>query len=215
MAKVSRKLMNMLTEFLVCEIESRALHGVTYTMVLKNNREDYDHYMEIKKEALECGFGQNDIFRVYEVSNGYIFDMDLTMAKYITAELSKVTAANNGGQTPVGDLIGHYPDKRRRSDMEALYKYALSEYRDGKRSIEVALFSRNRVPRIVINGQDKNNKPTLIKYNAYAIRHWDIGDISNELMAVEGIRISKIEPVEVLPSRTGVKFILHLTEDLG
>lgn len=211
-AKISKKLIDMLSEFLTTEIQSKALSGITYTLLLKDgkDKEEAAKYFKIREEATNCGFGPNEVFRVYEVSNGYIFDMDLSVAKYITVELSKVVSKMYGGRTPVGDLIGESPEVRRRDDMTLLAKYVLNQFKEGKRKVEVALFSRNSVPRIVINATDKDGKPVLLKYNAYAIRHWDIEDVNINLLAPKGVRIASIEPCEILPSKTGVRFILTL-----
>lgn len=213
MATVSKELIDMLTEFLATEIQSKALNGITYTMLFKDDKdkEALETYKNIRKEATKCGYGPNEVFRVYEVSNGYIFDMDLRVAKQLTVELSKAVAKMNQGQTPVGDLIGDAPEKRRREDLELLAKYIKSEAKKGNRKLEVALFSKNSVQRIVINGEDKEGKPTLIKYNAYAIRHWDIEDLNTMYLVPVGLRVSRIEPCEILPPKTGVRFILHIT----
>lgn len=211
---LSKQLINMLSEFLVQEIDSKALSGITYTFTFKNEKDKplYEKCMKIKEEALACGFGNSEAFRVYEVSNGFIFDMDLSIAKYLTIEMSKAVARQNKGATPVGDLIGDVPEKRRREDMILLGKYLKSQFKRGKRSVEVALFSRNNVPRIEITGEDTNGKQVAIKYNAYAIRHWDIEDVNSHILMAEGIKVFKIEPCEILPSRTGVRFILHMTQ---
>lgn len=212
MGKASTELINMMTEFLICEIGSKALDGITYAMVLKDDRdkENYKKYMAIRKEAQNCGYSTDEAFRVYEVANGYIFDMDISAAKKITAELSKAVSATNGGKTPVGDLIGNGPEKRRKSDMVGLAKYVKSEFEAGNDVIEVALFSRNSTPRIMITGIGPKNEMLTVKYNAYAIRHWDIETVNAKLLIPAGIRIAKLEPCEVLPSKTGVKFKLYL-----
>lgn len=211
-AKVSKKLIDMLSEFLVTEIQGKALGGITYTLLFKDgkDKEMCAKYFKIREEATNCGFGPNEVFRVYEVTNGYIFDMDLSVAKYITVELSKAVAKMNGGKTPVGDLIGEAPEKRRREDLKLLAKYLQGQFKEGRKDVEVALFSRNSVPRIVINAVDKAGNPILLKYNAYAIRHWDIEDVNTALLLPVGIRIASIEPCEILPSKTGVRFIVRL-----
>ena len=58
----------------------------------------------------------------------------------------------------------------------------------------------------------KSGKPVLVKYDAFAIRHWDLGDINTKMLIPAGIRIVKIEPSEILPPKTGVRFVLHLAE---
>jgi hypothetical protein len=136
--------------------------------------------------------------------------MDLTVAKMITFKLSKAVAKTNNNTTPVGDLIGDNPSKRRKDDMIRLAKYVKQEYDAGRKVVEVALFSRNSVPRIIITGEGPNGQLIPIKYNSYAIRHWDMEAINANLLIPSGIRVSRIEPCEVLPSKTGVRFLLHI-----
>jgi len=214
MGKLSKELMGMLSEFLTSEIQNKALSGITYTMFFKDgkDKEMVEKYMKIREEADRCGYSQNEVFRVYEVSNGFIFDMDMSVAKYITAELSKVVAKQNGGKTPVGDIIGEFPEKRRREDMTLLARYVKAQFKDGKKKLEVALFSRNSVPRIMITGGDKDGNQIALKYNAYAIRHWDIEEINIKLLAPYGIRVAKIEPCEIFPPKTGIRFIMHVVK---
>lgn len=212
MGKASSELINMLTEFLICEVGSKAVDGITYTMVLKDKKDEatYKKYMQIRKEAQNCGYSPDETFRVYEVSNGYIFDMDLSVAKKITVELTKAVSKTNGGQTPIKDLIGDNPDKRRKSDIVGLAKYIKKQFDDGKDVVEVALFSRNSTPRIMISAVGAKNEVLIVKYNAFAIRHWDIETVNANLLIPAGIRVAKIEPYEILPSKTGVRFRMYL-----
>ena len=211
MAKFSNELLNKLTEFLIIEIGEKALSGITYALYIKNtkDKEVYERYNEIKKEVLKCGYSNDEVFRIYEVSNGYIYDLDLSVAKKITAELAKAVAKTNGGTTPIGDLIGDGPSLRRKADMLGLAKYVKQQYDEGKRVVEVALFSRNSVPRIVITGVGPNGEMLPIKYSSFSIRHWDIQSINANILIPAGIRISKLEPCDILPSRTGCRFILY------
>ena len=213
MAEFSKELLDMMTEFMICEVGARVLDGITYTMLLKNNKKDmeiYERYMTIKREVLKCGYTNDEILRVYEVSNGYIFDMDLRTAKQITAELAKSVAKANGGQTPAGELIKDMPDQRRKRDIVALAKYLKSEYDKGNRQFEVALFSKNTTTRIVINGKGPNGEPISLRYNAYAIRHWDIETVNEKFLIPSGFRVKRIQPCEIFPSKTGVSFIFTL-----
>lgn len=213
MAEFSKELLDMMTEFMICEVGARVLDGITYTMLLKNNKKDmeiYERYMTIKREVLKCGYTNDEILRVYEVSNGYIFDMDLRTAKQITAELAKSVAKANGGQTPAGELIKDMPDQRRKRDIVALAKYLKSEYDKGNRQFEVALFSKNTTNRIVINGKGPNGELISLRYNAYAIRHWDIETVNEKFLIPSGFRVKRIQPCEIFPSKTGVSFIFTL-----
>lgn len=212
MAKMSGELINMLTEFLIHEIGSKSVDGITYAMITKDKKDEatYKKYVEIRKEATKCGYSNDDIFRIYEVANGYIFDMDLNMAKKIAYELTKAVNKTNGGKTPVKDFIADNPEKRRKADMLGLAKYVKAEFDNGAQVLEVALFSRNSTPRIMITGIGTKNEMIAIKYNAYAIRHWDIETVNEKLLIPAGIRIARIEPCEVLPPKTGVRFKLYL-----
>ena len=212
MAKFSNELLNQLTEFLIHEIDTKVLDGITYTFLLKEPRyqSKYERYMKIRDEVKNCGYGPQDIFRVYEVGNGYIFDMDLNIAKRITTELSKAVVNSTGNKNVPLYMISDSPDKRRKRDMSLLANVVKKEFKAGKREIEVALFSKNSVQRIIITGQGTNGKNMAIKYNAYAIRHWDIQVVNRELLVPYGVRIEKIEPCEILPTMTGVRFILYL-----
>ena len=211
MAEFSKNLLDLLTEFMVCEVGSKALDGITYTMLLKNNKdkEEIDRYMNIKHEAAKCGYTNNEVFRVYEITNGYIFDMDIATAKQITAEIVRTLNKNNAGIQNT-DLINNLPEKRRKKDMVALSKFLKEEYDKGKRQVEVALFSKNSTNRIILNGKNSSGEAIAVKYNAYAIRHWDIELINEKLLIPAGFRVSRIQPCEILPSKTGVSFIFTM-----
>jgi len=213
MADIPKELYGKLTEFLTIEIESKVLDGITYVLALKNDadRENIERYKRIKEAALKSGFGPNEVFRVYELSNGYIFDMDLNVAKQITYLLAKKVNQTNKA-IPATDIIGDKPEERRREDMQKLAKKCITQYKAGNKVFDVALFSRNSVPRIQITAKDSHSNDTVITYDAYAVRHWDIEEINERLLAKEGIKIAKIEPREVLPSKTGVRFTLHLSK---
>jgi hypothetical protein len=212
MAEFSKDLLDMLTEFMICEVGSKALDGITYTMILKNesDKESYNRYMTIKNEAIKCGYKNDEVFRVYEVANGYIFDMDLETARQMTLELAKSVAKANGGKTPSNDIIRDMPEQRRKRDIVALAKYLKSEYDKGKNTVEVALFSRNTTNKIVLTGKGPNGDTLAIIYNAYAIRHWDVELVNEKFLIPSGFRVKSIQPCEILPSKTGVSFIFRL-----
>ena len=213
MAKFSKELLDMMTEFMVCEVGSRILDGITYTFLLKNNKKDmetYNRYLTIKKEILNCGYGSDDILRAYEISNGYIFDMDLMTAKQITAELAKAVSRANNSSNDSYELVKDMPEQRRKKDMIALAKYLKSIYDKGIREVEVALFSRNSTNKIIINCKGPNGEDISLRYNAYAIRHVDIEIINEKLLIPSGFRVRTIKPLEILPSKTGVAFSFRM-----
>lgn len=215
MGKFSKKLMDLLSEFLVCEIGSKAMDGITYTLLLKNDKKDqksFKIYDSIRKEVLNCGYSSDEILRCYEVTNGYIFDMDLKTAKQITFELSKAVASMNGNKTPIGDLIGNMPEKRRQRDMLALAKFITECYNNGKRECTVALFNKNSTNKIRVTAVDQEGNKIVVEYRAYAIRHWDIEGVNSQMLMPRGIKVDSIQPCEILPHKTGVSFVFRFSE---
>lgn len=216
MGEINKNLLNMLTEFIVCEVGSKVLDGITYTLLLKDNENDranIERYKKIKIEAANCGFVSNEVFRVYEVGNGFIFDLDISIAKMITAQLAK-SAVKERGKNESADLIKDLPEQRRKKDLIALSKYLVKQIDNNKREVEVALFSKNTTNKIVINAMAKSGEAVAVMYNAFALRHWDIELLNAKLLIPQGLRVSRIQPYEVLPSKTGVSFLMTL-EKMG
>lgn len=212
MAQMSKKLEEMLTEFMLVEIASKAMDGITYALLTsgQNDKEEVAKYKEIKNEVINCGFVNNQIFRYYKVSNGFIFDMDLDMARMLTTKITRSLAKNDPSLNGVENLIGDSPERRRKKDMIALSKYIVQKANEGKTQIEVALFSRNSTNRIILTGKSPSGEDIAITYNAYALRHWDIELLNEKLLIPQRVRVSRIQPCEILPSKTGVSFIFTL-----
>lgn len=215
MANVSNELLEMLTNFTVCEIGAGALQGITYALLLKDNPKDveaYKRYLNIVQESQKCGFRNNELFRVYEIGNGYIMDMDISTVKTITAIMAKKISDERAGKKIPTNLIGDRPEERRKKDIAALARYLKSEYDKGNTQLELALFSRNTTHKIRINGKGPRGEALVIEYNAYAIRHWDIELLNEKLLIPCGFRVCRIQPCEILPSKTGVSFMFTLED---
>lgn len=215
MANVSNELLEMLTNFTVCEIGAGALQGITYALLLKDNPKDveaYKRYLNIVQESQKCGFRNNELFRVYEIGNGYIMDMDISTVKTITAIMAKKISDEKAGKKIPTNLIGDRPEERRKKDIAALARYLKSEYDKGNTQLELALFSRNTTHKIRINGKGPHGEALVIEYNAYAIRHWDIELLNEKLLIPCGFRVCRIQPCEILPSKTGVSFMFTLED---
>lgn len=215
--RYSKELLDMLTQFIVTEIGGKALDGITYVLVRTDNtatqvdRDRITKYEAIRKEATLCGFNDSQLFRMYNLSNGVIFDIDMGITKKITSALAKRVLATQDKGQDTEDIIGNQPEKRRKSDMIALTMYLNEQFKAGKTIVDVALFSRNSVPEIVINGQLADGRYAIQKYKAYAIRFWDLEEVNkNLLIPMMKIRIKSVAPGMILPTRTGVVFQLQL-----
>lgn len=209
MSKLSKRLLDGLTEFLVCEVGSKILKGVTYAMVFKDDKENYSRYMRIKEEAIKCGYSNDEVFRVYEVMNGYIFDMDMGVGRMIAIKLAESTKEDRF-ISDVRNLLETKAIERGRHDLNSLYRYIVKEYREGKDKVEVALFNRNSIPRIRVTGKMDDGSLAIAEFKAFAITHWDIEKLNANYLIPQGLRVYKIKPCEILPSKTGVRFILYI-----
>lgn len=209
--ELPKELLDKLTELLCLEIGSKAMDGITYILLDKSEKDrlKVQKYKDIRITADKAGLEPNEAFRFYELSNGYIFDMDMSIAKHITNFLAAIVAKNNGTQ-PISNLIGNNPEIRRKNDMQLLANKCLKSYSEGITQLDVALFSRNKNNRIMTKGRDKQGNNLLIQYPAYVLRHWDLEDINREYLLRYGIKIVSVEPVEVIESKTGVRFTLNL-----
>ena len=215
MAKtLSKKLMNMLSEFIVRELGASVLQGVTYSFFLNDDKEAedlYAHYMKIKDEAIECGFSSDEVIRSYSVSNGHIIDVDMKYAKGVLIEVSKATAIANGDETYV-DRVGNKPEERRQNDFRHMAKFLKKSVEERNREVEVVLFSKASANRTAITGVGPRKEPILIRYNAYGLRVDDI-ETMNELMLIPaGFRVSTVQACEILPNAKGCVFILTMEE---
>lgn len=208
--KPSQRLNDALTQMLVVDIQGKALDGVTYVLLLKEDKERIDFYKELRKEATLCGYAEDELIRAYELPSGYIFDMDLTVAKKFTERISQMVAEQNQGQTPTGDLLGDGPENRRKADIIKLGKMLYDNYKKGVTELDVALYSRNSVQTIRLKAVDENNNPYQVVYNAYAIRHWDIYTLNQHILIPMGFRVAKLAPIDILKNRNGVLFRLTL-----
>lgn len=214
MAKFSKELMNKLSEFMVSELGSKTIDGVTYAMVLRDEKDKdrYDRMLSIKEEALKCGFRGDEVFRINEVSNGYIVDMDLGTAKQITRELGKAVGNANNEKIDLDRLIGNKPEQRREKDMMRLARNVKSDFEKGKVRYEIALYNRNSTDSISVIAKGVSNEKLQIKYRAYALSYLDIERVNRKYLMKEGLRISRLQPCEILPSRNGVSFIIDVEE---
>lgn len=192
-----------LEDFMATYLGAKVQDGITYVLLTddRSNSEQAAELMDLYNELRKAG--KENLFRYYSVSNGKIFDIDLNVARNLTAALAKKVMNINS------DLIGKGPAVRRQGDIERLAKSCRKWYSKGIDTVEVALFSRNSVPRINISGKDAAGRAKMLTYEAYAIRHWDL-DAVNALLREYGIRILAVDTHEILPSETGLRVTLRI-----
>lgn len=208
---VKSKITNLLVENIgakeVCD-------GITYVLLTANDSDKIREIYALQKEIQECGVDPNTILQSYKVSNGVIFDLNIGVAKQIASFLV-TNGVNKGmidGRKISGpDLIKDTPEKRRKEDIEKLGKFLKQCFKNKKYVVDLALFSRNKVGVTTFNAKDrKTGKDATVKYNAYAIRYWDIEVLNRVVLANEEFKVVKLEAGEILPSKNGVRFVLTL-----
>jgi hypothetical protein len=215
MGTMSKELRDRLSEFFVCEIGSNAMDGITYTLIIKNDKnktamQNIERYKQIRVEAMKCGYSDNEIFRVHEVSNGYVFDMDLSVAKEILAQLVKSIPVKEGEQPIDTNLTKDMPERRRKKDIYALAKYLKAQYDKGNHRVEVALFNKNANNRINVTGKGPKGENLMITFPAFALRHSDVEAVNEFFLIPHGFRVCSLQSCEILPSKNGVAFIFEM-----
>ena len=211
----SKEVMNGLTEFLICEVDTKVLSGISYVLLKKvpSNQKKIDKYDALRRKMNEEGISPKEGFRRYELDNGIIYDLDLGEAIRFTELISRAVAKENGGDTPVGDLgIREKAMNRHQQDMERLCEKIVAYAKKGVGKIELALFSKNSSGSIVITARDAANtkKEVAVTYDAYALRHTDMEELNREYLSLYGLMVTKVEVHELLPSCTGVRFSLTI-----
>ena len=211
MANYTEDLNNMLTEFVAAELGVKSTYGITYEMFLKNSKRDMDlfeRYSTIRKEANKCGYSTEQIIRIYELINGYIIDLDINVVKNIIKNIWHFANKSNTNQIDPSIFVGDKPEQRRKKDMSLLAKNCKKKFDSGIYEYIIALFNKNSSNRIVFNANSNDNKHVVCAYDAFALRHWDIERLNSDYLIPAGFRVSRVQPFEILPTKTGVSFSL-------
>lgn len=208
----SDELKNKLQNFIVNELGGKAIDGVTYTMIKTGpaatnfDAERLEDCKALRKEADICGFGPNELVRVYPVYQGVVYDVDMNVVNKIQSVLVNNIIDKNGQHLEYSKAVGNRPEMRRKSDMLALAKYVQKKYLDGQNIIDIVIFSRNTVPEAVVSGVLPDGRPAIQRYKAFAVRQSDFKDINRNILMPIGYRIKSLAPGPVLPSRQGVVY---------
>lgn len=202
---VTTELLNKVQTFYMQEIADGVLDGMTYALLLNTDKVKIQNYLTLKEYIKNEGYSDSAILRAFSLSNGYIFDMDLAVAQRIAIKILKASYKECDRDVDFISEVKSIPQARKKTDMLRLANKCLKELGDGNREFYIALYSKNSSPYIKLTGT-QNGLPVKVTYDSYALRHFDLTDINTHYLCEKGARISKIEPCEILASRTGVKF---------
>lgn len=202
-----KEIMNLLTDFLVRNIDEKVLQGISYLILSKTsaNEKQIEQLNKMRDRLTELGVGKDEHFRRYDVNTAYIYEIDLNTAVRITEQLSKAVGASQTTDFNISVMA----NTRRMDDMRRLLNYCVKMAKNGTSQFDVAFFSKNKVSSINLTGVNSNKQPIAVTYEAFALRHTDIVDV-NKLLAECRLKISNIIVHEALPSMTGVRVTLNL-----
>ena len=211
---MTEELRNMINEFVVAELKTSVLYGITYSLFYKENKKDKvfcDRYNLIRKEANKQGYQIDELFRVHELVNGYIFDLDLDVCIDVLKDI--ITFSNKFAVNKVDPTkyISNRPQANIDNELNKMAHYLKKKYDQGEEEVELALYStmkhRNRA---VINVIGSNEETLAIVYDCYIARMADIKELNSRYLIPAGFRVSNVQGCEILPKRCGVSFILTL-----
>lgn len=206
MKEFSKKLRDMLTDFIVSEIGSKGLDGVTYAAKQRTpqNEEDIARFIAIREEADACGYDTQEVFRVFEVANGYVFDMDLKAMSQILVKIAKSAASITGKHMDMADSVYHDPEAMRKSDAVRLAKFINEKVENGETEVQVALFSRVNTTKISYTGDVESKGSCLVSVPAFRIRANDIKALNVGPLRKYGIVVREVSPQYITPRENGV-----------
>lgn len=205
--RTEKEIMNLLTEFLVVNIDEKVLQGISYIIVQKNdaNAAKIKKYDNVRARLTERGVPENEQFRRYDVNTAIVYEIELKTAILLTEKLSTAVGAIQA--TDFG--IGKISMERQAEDIKRLVQFCVKQARQGIAEFDVCLFSKNKVDKINITGKNNKEQKVALTYEAFALRHTDILTVNQQLASC-GLKIVKVLVHEAVPSMTGVRVTLSL-----
>lgn len=208
MEKISKEVVNLIAPIVANEIGVKILDGINWALILNRHTAKNREYAGIREKLTGLGFKSSEVMRVFEVTNGFVYDFDKVMLKTMVSEFVK---NEDGGESAVKRISTAY-DKRRNTDMQRLSDHLVESARNGQTDVLVALFSKVNDFTIKFHTAKEGGKRKAYSLPAFAIRHWDLQDLNLDYLTPRGYIISHIEIVEILPSENGISFKLKCKE---
>lgn len=201
-----------LAEVVCTDIHTNIVKGVTYILLEEkpNTKVRLDMYMGLRREIDSEGFKPDEVFRVYKVSNGYVFDMEPEIAVSITkAIMQKSGSLDDKNMRAVLNSVTERSKVRREKELKRLAALCYKAYKAGKTSLEVLLFGRNEVGKVIITVKDGKDD-YVITYPSFMLRPSDMQSVNEEYLIKSGIRIKSIETGEIVGTNRGLRVVVNL-----
>lgn len=201
-----------LAEVICTDIHTNIVKGVTYILLEEkpNTKVRLDMYMGLRREIDSEGFKPDEVFRVYKVSNGYVFDMEPEIAVSITkAIMQKSGSLDDKNMRAVLNSVTERSKVRREKELKRLAALCYKAYKAGKESFEVLLFGKNEVGKVIITVKDGKDD-YVITYPSFMLRPSDMQSVNEEYLIKSGIRIKSIETGEIVGTNRGLRVVVNL-----
>lgn len=203
--EIEKKLLKFYNDTVGAEI----MRGITYTLTLDTDSCNQE-YLKLNGLLKDAGYEQYNLLKVSKLCNGYIFDMDLSLAKREAAK-TLMLYDKKSIDLNTKSAINSYPNERIESEKVKLANYIIKEFEAGNSKLSIALYSRNQTGKIVYK-VFVDNQPILMRYDAFALRKENLESINEKFLVVKGLKIAKIRACEILPTRTGAGFELYIEQ---
>lgn len=203
MKAITPELKNMITEFVVREIGSKGLHGVTYATLINRDGKSETEYLRVAELAVECGYTEGELFEAFEVDNGYIYNLDMQVMNQVLIEIAKNAVKVTGKHDDKVKTVYNMPVESVKKEEERLARLIEGEVKNGNNSAVIVLYSRNKGGTASFTADEGGSKK-FIRVKAFMLRHKDLNEINTKYLSRKGIVITKIELHQIIPSQNGV-----------
>lgn len=213
MAEMSKELRNRIDEFILAEIGSKAVSGITFVSKVKEdrNRDEINKYISLRKAADDEGFKSDELFRTFEVANGYTFDVDLGIVLGTLRSINNmINAAEEKEESQqTASYVHDIPISERKEEIKRLAEYIIENAGEGK--LNVALYSTVLTDSIeyVCSGGSGKYKAEI---EAFRVSDNDFEVMNKSLLVPNGYMVESISRRYILPHESGVAVELVVKE---
>lgn len=149
------------------------------------------------------------VFRELELRNGFVYILDRRITSTINEAIKQKVRELNGKEARVDELPD--PQEVIADYQKLLGEYVIEQMRNGRDRFDVAMYTKASGPEIVITGRSALNPEEMlaVRYRSFPLLVEDIMEVNKQYLNPIDLKISKIKPGEILPSRQGISFTLQ------
>lgn len=207
--QVTDEAISKISTIVVNSIGAKILDGINWALILNNDSATINEYEAIRQELKDMGYNRGEVLRAVEAPNGLIYDIDSEVIKKLM-----INTLSDSDIDPLKVGVDTAYIARRNSEFQKMHVYLMREFKQGHTNVSVALFSTNKGDKITyqttVQEGRYGGKKIEISLPAFALRHWDLQEFNRDYLIPSRIKISRVQIIEILPTRTGVGFNFEL-----